>query len=125
MNASRLADVLLAIAIALQAWTLNTVVDVRERVARLEARAALASSPPAEPPRLEILERRSPPGRVQVRGEAEHQGDGDGLGVVARELLLHDPAELGDRAPPGRARAGPGVVAHQVARVEDPRAHGL
>jgi len=123
MNAARLADVLLAVAIALQAWTLNTVVDVRERVARLEALAAVSSSS-APPSGAEILERIGPPRRVEIRGEAEHQGARDELGIFARELLLHDPAELGDRAPPGRARDRPRVVAHQVARVEDPGAHG-
>jgi hypothetical protein len=41
MKTISLENVLLAIVMGLQAWTLSSVVDVRERVARLEARQDL------------------------------------------------------------------------------------
>lgn len=104
-------ELLVGVGIALQAWTLSNVVDVRERVARLEARsAAPASSELEERPRVELVD------------QAVDQGLEQRLKIVARaEGAPANHAELYDRVRALRRHARPPVVPDEPSGIADAR----
>jgi hypothetical protein len=100
-------EILVAIAIGLQAWTLSNVVDVRERVARLEARSSHspARAPAAGAAELEIHPRGP---RIVALGQAVDDRPEDRPEVVGFvQGAAHRHAELYERLRTLRGFSGP------------------
>lgn len=113
--------ILVPLGVALQGFTVHTLVSIEHRLTALETRDALRG-----PPRLglapmppAILEQRAPALLLVIDDPLDDRGEERREVIAGEKHAPHRQAELGDRALTLRSLHGPPVVPHHEGSVQD------